>query len=152
MTALSNGTAPVVPAMPVDPVADAATVARRLLEAIVHRDEPALFELLAPDVWLRAMLVREVIEHHDAVTAVARFHGWFGTAAACEVLDAATSPAFSREHLRYRFRLRPAWAPDVWHVIEQSGYARVRDGRVARLDLVCTGFVPVGGSTAPRPA
>jgi flavin-dependent dehydrogenase len=37
---------------------------------------------------------------------------------------------------------RPTWAPDVWHVIEQSGYARIADGRVRRLDLVCTGFVP----------
>jgi hypothetical protein len=127
---------------PLGAIADASTVARRLLDAIVARDEYEMFELFAPDVWLRAMLVREVVEHHDAVAAVARFHGWFGTALAVEVQDAATSPAFSREHLRYRFRLRPAWAPDVWHVIEQSGYARIRDGRVARLDLVCTGFVP----------
>jgi hypothetical protein len=124
------------------PQPDGERVAERLLRAIVERDGAALLTRFAPDVWLRVMLVREVIEHHDAVSAVARFQGWFGSAAACEVLHAATYPVASRQHLTYRFRLRPSWAPDVWHDIEQTGYLRVRDGRVSRLDLVCTGFHP----------
>jgi hypothetical protein len=121
---------------------DDAVVAHRFLEAIVQRDEASLLALLDPDVWLRAMLVREVIEEHDAVATLARFHGWFGSAVACEVLHATTTPIASRHHLTYRFLLRPAWEPDVWHLIEQSGYLRVRDGRISRLDLVCTGFHP----------
>jgi hypothetical protein len=121
---------------------DDAVIASRFLEAIVQRDEASLLALLDPDVWLRAMLVREVIEEHDAVATLARFHGWFGSAVACEVLHAETRPIASRYHLTYRFMLRPAWAPDVWHLIEQTGYLRVRDGRISRLDLVCTGFHP----------
>lgn len=121
---------------------DPGTVTRQLLDAITRRDEPTLLALFAPDVWLRVMLVREVVEEHEAVSALARFHGWFGTAAACEVVRAVTHPAASRHFLSYRFVLRPPWAPEVWHTIEQSGYARVRDGRVSRLDLVCTGYVP----------
>jgi hypothetical protein len=123
------------------PPEDAAVV-DRFLRAVVEADEATLLALLDPDVWLRAMLVREVIEEHDAVATLARFHGWFGSAVAREVLHAATSPVASRHHVAYRFLLRPAWAPDVWHLIEQSGYARVRDGRISRLDLVCTGFHP----------
>jgi hypothetical protein len=95
----------------------AAQVTSALLRAIVERDVPALRELFAPD-------------------------GWFGHAAEVRVLMATTAPAGSRELLRYRLRLRPHWAPDVWHVIEQTGYARIADGRVRRLDLLCTGFVP----------
>ena len=117
-------------------------VVRRLLAAIVDRDEATLFELFAPDLWFRALLIHELVEHHHAVAAVAMFRGWFGRGIPVEVLHTATYPVASRQYLSYRFRLRPEWAPDVWHVIEQSGYVRVRDGRVARLDLVCTGFFP----------
>jgi hypothetical protein len=124
------------------PTVDDLEVTRALLAAILHRDEAALLGLFAPDVWFRALVVRDLIEHHDALGAVATYHGWFGQAAAFEVLHASYAPAVSRHHLCYRVRLRPAWAPDVWHVIEQSGYVRIRDGRVSRLDLVCTGFVP----------
>jgi hypothetical protein len=121
---------------------DEAVLVDRFLRAVIQGDEATLFTLLDPDVWLRAMLVREVIEERDAVATIARLHGWFGSAVAREVLHAATSPVASRHHLSYRFLLRPVWAPDVWHLIEQSGYARVRDGRISRLDLVCTGFHP----------
>jgi hypothetical protein len=102
----------------------------------------ALRELLAPDVWFRALVVHELLEQHDVPATLAIFDGWFGHAAEVQVLLAEVAPAGSRELLRYRLRLRPHWAPDVWHVIEQTGYARVADGRVRRLDLLCTGFVP----------
>jgi hypothetical protein len=121
---------------------DPEAVVRGFLAAVLARDEPRLFAHLRPDVWFRALLVRDVVEHHDAVSTTAVFRGWFVEAPDVEVLEVATAPALSRVHLRYRVRLRPAWAPDVWHVIEQSGYARVRDGAIARLDLTCTGFVP----------
>jgi hypothetical protein len=115
------------------------TLARGFLHAVLTRDDPALRRLLADDVWVRAMLVREIIERHDAVEL---FRGWFGGAHELQVLHASTHPAATREAVAYRLRLRPAWAPDVWHVIEQSGYARFDAGRIRRLDLVCTGFVP----------
>jgi hypothetical protein len=28
-------------------------------------------------------------------------------------------------------------------VIEQTGFCRVKDGRISRIDLVCTGFHPL---------
>jgi hypothetical protein len=120
----------------------ASSVAAALLRAIVERDEPTLRELLAPDVWFRALAVHELLERHDAPGALAILDGWFGSAAEVQVLLAEVAPAGSRELVRYRLRLRPPWAPDVWHVIEQTGYARVTEGRVRRLDLLCTGFVP----------
>ena len=120
----------------------ASTLARSFLHAVLARDDPALRRLLADDVWVRAMLVREIIERHDADGAVELFRGWFGRAHELQVLHASTHPAATREAVAYRLRLRPDWAPDVWHVIEQSGYARFHHGRIRRLDLVCTGFVP----------
>jgi hypothetical protein len=125
--------------------AASAAVARALLVAIVTRDHTRLRALLADDVWMRAMLVREVVEHHDADEVVARFQGWYGSAAALEVVRVEHDTAGTREAVAWRVRLRPPWAPEVWHLIEQRGYVRVRDGRVSRLDLVCTGFQPEHG-------
>jgi hypothetical protein len=142
-TLTTTAVPPPVPRAAVPDLAARPTVARPFLDAVLARDERAMLDLLAPDVWFRAMLVRETVEHHDAVAAVAMFRGWFAHAAELRVLRRSTYPVTTRDHLSYRVLLRPAWAPDVWHVIEQSGYLRVQDGRVRRLDLVCTGFVPL---------
>jgi hypothetical protein len=134
---------PPVPLAPALDLAASPSVATPFLDAILGRDERAMLDLLAPDVWFRAMLVRETVEHHDAVAAVAMFRGWFAHAAELRVLRRSTYPVATRDHLSYRVLLRPEWAPDVWHLIEQSGYLRIQDGRVRRIDLVCTGFVPL---------
>lgn len=119
-----------------------AAVADQFLDAVVTRDHGALRALLADDVWLRAMVVREVIERHDAQGAVEVFQGWFGGAIDVQVVDVSAQPVTTRVRVSYRLRLRPEWAPDVWHLIEQTGYLRVQDGMIRRIDLVCTGFTP----------
>lgn len=53
-----------------------------------------------------------------------------------------------REFVRYRFMLRPGWAPERWHVIEQAGYCRVHDGVITRMDLACTGYFPIEDEVA----
>lgn len=118
------------------------TIARLLLRAIVARDGPALRSLLGDDVRLRAMLARETVEAHghDAVAAV--FEGWFGDAHEVQVLHASTHAVGTAQRLTYRLRLRPGWAADVWHVIEQTGYARLEGAHVRRVDIACTGFLP----------
>ena len=124
------------------PITSPTTLGGALLTAIAGRDPAALAAVLAPDVWCRALVVREMIEVHTAQATVALFDGWFNHARDLEVLRLAAYPVASREHVSYRFRLRPDWAPQTWHVIEQSGYVRVHEGRVRRLDLTCTGFIP----------
>jgi hypothetical protein len=121
----------------------AAATARAWLEAVTDRDLDRLAALLADDVWFRVLLPRELIEAHDARTVVDSFRSWFVTPASISVSDAAHHTLAGREHVRYAFRLRPAWAVDTWHLIEQAGYLRVADGAVRRIDLVCTGFHPV---------
>jgi hypothetical protein len=132
-------TAPVLRTAPALPVS---TVGRRLIEAVVAWDEPTVRALLADDVWFRALLVRDVVEHHDASAAMEVLYGWYGSAYDSELVDVATEAVTTRERLTYRVRLRPAWEPGVWHLIEQTGYLRAVDGRISRLDLTCTGFHP----------
>ena len=124
-------------------LAPAAAVAQDFLRGVVARDLPALERLLDPQVWFRMLLPRSIVEAHDVPSVLRAFHEWFVTPHEIEPLGAAHDTIEGREHVTWRFRLRPQWAPDTWHVIEQTGYVRVADGRVRRLDLVCTGFHPV---------
>jgi hypothetical protein len=130
-------TPPFLPTAPARPVS---TIGQRLIEAVVAWDEPAVRALLADDLWFRALLVRDVVEHHDAAAAMEMFYGWYGSAYDTELVSLATEAVTTRERLTYRVRLRPAWEPGVWHLIEQTGYLRAVDGRISRLDLTCTGF------------
>jgi hypothetical protein len=124
------------------PMAPTTTVGRRFIEAVVAWDEPTVRALLADDVWFRALLVRDVVECHDAISAMQVLYGWYGSAYETDLVHAATEPVTTRERLTYRVRLRPAWEPRVWHLIEQTGYLRIVDGRISRIDLACTGFHP----------
>ena len=128
------------------PVALVEATATRFLAALVARDLDTVQDLLAPDVWLRALLTREVAEARDAEAATLLIGTWFEAPEDREVLDTTWTVVASegvpgRARIRYRFRLRPTWAPDTGHVIEQTGYLRVGpDGRITRLDLACTGY------------
>ena len=120
-----------------------ASVARIFLDTLAGRDFVALRDLFADDVWFRILLPRHTVEEHTADGTVAALYRWYGTANELEVHDLDHHTMAGREFVSYRFRLRPEWAPEHWHLIEQSGYVRIRDGRITRLDLVCTGFHPV---------
>ena len=104
-----------------------AAVARRLLNAIVTRDFDGLCAILAADVWMRALLPREFVETHSAAAATDVVRSWFAPHEALEVVSTEHHTVEGREFLAYNLLVRPDWAPDVWHAVEQSGYCRVAD-------------------------
>ena len=126
------------------PTTDPAT---RLVEAVTTRDFAALERLLAPNVWFRVLLPRRIEEGHSADLAIGAIRRWFGGAAAFRVLGSQRHTMAGREFVGWRILLKPDWEPETWHEIEQSGYCRVKDGQISRLDLICTGFYP----TNPEP-
>ena len=117
-------------------------VATEFLEALGRRDFEELEMLFAPNAWFRALLPRRLHESTRATDAIEAFRGWFEGASDFRVLSVEHHPLANREIFSYRFLLRPDWAPEQWHVIEQVGYFRVKEGRISRLDLICTGFHP----------
>jgi hypothetical protein len=134
-----------------DTTSTGAAVARRLLNAIVTRDFDALPAIFAGDVWMRALLPREIVETHSATATTEVFRGWFAPHEALEVVSTEQHTVEGREFVAYNLLVRPDWAPDVWHAVEQSGYCRVADDHVTRLDLLCTGFFPtVPDATRPE--
>src|SRR5215471_3519266 len=114
-----------------------APVTRRLLDAIVTRDFDAMSAVLAPDLWMRALLPNSTVETNTAAAAIETFREWFAAHRSCEAVATEQHTVEGREFLSYNLRVQPHWAPDQWHTVEQSGYCRVAGDRVTRLDLVC---------------
>jgi ketosteroid isomerase-like protein len=113
------------------------------LEALGRLDFKEVEQCLATDVWFRALQAKGVHESKTANDAADAFRGWFNGTGGTRLLDCERHTTEGREHLRYRFLLRPEWASDQWHLVEQTGFCRVKDGKITRLDVVCSGFFPV---------
>lgn len=126
-----------------------ASPGQRFLEALTQRDFTALEELLAADVWLRALLPRHLDEHYGSGETATAFRSWYGAAQAFEAIAVDHDNVIGKERIRYRFMLRPDWAPETWHVIEQSAFLSIKDGLIRKIDLVCTGFLPVDDPSGP---
>jgi hypothetical protein len=124
------------------------TPAARFLKVLGELDFAELERCLAPDVWFRALLPRKVHESNTAQDAVSTFRAWFQGTGGSRLLEADHHTIAGRQYVRYRFLVRPEWARDQWHVVEQAGFCRVKENRVSRLDLVCTGFFPWRGDGA----
>ena len=115
----------------------------RFLNAISRRDFDDLESVFARNLWFRALLPRRILESNMASDALTAFRGWLEGANGFRVLTTNHHASQGREFVSYRFLLRPDWAPEQWHIMEQSGYLREKEGQISRLDIVCTGFYPV---------
>jgi hypothetical protein len=114
------------------------------LGALARKDFAAVERLLAPDVWMRALLPKRMREETTAAGAAALYRHWYGEAVESRFVEAEhhALEGIGRVYLRYRFAVRPDFAPDRWHLVEQAGFCRVKDGRISRIDVVCTGYHP----------
>ena len=114
------------------------------VEALTRRDFAAVEATLSPAVHFRGLLPSEVVEVQDPAAVVERLTAWFGAAERFEVQEASARAVADRMRVRYRFRLRPhPFVPESgWHVIEQLAFCQTADGKIAALNLLCTGFRP----------
>lgn len=118
---------------------DAVQAPRRFLDALERHDFAALRSCFADDLWFRALLPKKLVEASTGDETAAVYAAWFAEASDVQWVDSEHRALPGREHLRYRWRLKPDWAAEQWHVVEQSGYCMVQDDRIRRLDIVCTG-------------
>jgi len=121
---------------------NATGVAERLVEAIAARDVGGIVGSLSPDVRFRYLIPSGPGETMGRAAVATRFLQWFGDADVLEVKSVLVEPLADRTSARYRFLLREQ---EGWEVIEQQTYLDVdEDGRVAGIDLLCSGFRPTG--------
>jgi SnoaL-like domain len=110
--------------------------------AVAARDFPALRATLADDVRFRLLVPRGPQANAGADETLGRFVGWFGAADELRLESAHVGTVAQRLVMTYRLRLRDAAG---WRVIEQHLVADTgTDGRLATIDLLCTGFHAAG--------
>jgi TusA-related sulfurtransferase len=111
--------------------------------------EPAaIVATLAPEIRLRHLIPRGPREVWGATRAADVFLGWFGDVGELEVLSLLVAPIADRTSVRYRVRLRRAGG---WEVVEQQLFLDLDErGRIAAIDLLCSGFRPDVGAGAER--
>jgi RimJ/RimL family protein N-acetyltransferase len=127
-------------------VAPGSAPADAFLEGLAAQDFARLGDALTADVRLRALLPSGLWEWAGAEAIAHRFARWFGDTEDFELMEAAVGEVGSRLHLHWRLRLRAERLGSGWFTVEQQVYADTADGgRIARLDLLCTGYRPEGG-------
>jgi TusA-related sulfurtransferase len=115
-------------------------VARRFVEAVMTDDRDAAVATLAPAIRFRHLIPRGPREIWGADETVDVFLGWFGDARELEVQSLLVEPIADRTSVHYRVRLRENGG---WEVIEQQQFIDMDEtGRIAAIDLLCSGFRP----------
>lgn len=115
----------------------------RLVGAIAARDYARLFGILARDARLRYVIPSGPGQVAGAADVAAKYFEWFGDAVSLEVQKVLVQRVSDRTSASYRFLLREG---RDWEVVEQQSYLDVdADGRVAAIDLLCSGFRPANG-------
>jgi hypothetical protein len=118
-------------------------LAASFLEGLAAQDFARLGDALAAGVRLRALLPGGLREWAGAEAIAERFARWFGDTEDFELVQAAVGEVGGRLHLQWRLRLRADRLGPGWFTVEQQAYADTEgSGRIARLDLLCTGYRP----------
>jgi hypothetical protein len=121
-------------------------LAGAFLQGLADQDFAALVGTLAADARLRALVPKGLREWNGGEEIAGQFARWFGDTADFELVEATLGEVGGRLQLRWRLRLRAERLGAGWFTVEQQAYADAgEDGRIARLDLVCTGYRPEGG-------
>jgi hypothetical protein len=118
-------------------------LAGAFLESLAVQDFAQLRGALAADARLRALLPSGLREWAGAGVIAGQFARWFGDTEEFELVEATVGEVGGRLHLHWRLRLRAERLGTGWFTVEQQVYADTADcGRIARLDLLCTGYRP----------
>ncbi len=112
-------------------------LAARIAAAVADPDPQRLSAAMTDTVRLRALLPGGAIEAHGRADATALFRAWFADFDTVEVIESAGEAVADRLLIHYRLHVRQATTR--W-VCTQTAVCKVIDGRLAVIDLLCSGF------------
>ena len=112
------------------------------LNGLAAQDFTRLGDALTDGARLRALVPRGLMERTGAEAVTGTFARWFGDTEGFDLVEASVGQIGGRLHLRWRLRLQAGRLGAGWFTVEQQAYADTDDGRIARLDLLCTGYRP----------
>jgi hypothetical protein len=120
-------------------------VAGSFVQGLAAQDFAELGGTLAGGACMRALLPSGLWEWTGAEAIANRFARWFGDTKAFEFVEATVGEVGGRLHLHWRLRLQAERLGPGWFTVEQQAYADTDEsGRIAGLDLLCTGYRPEG--------
>ena len=111
--------------------------AAAIAAVVAGRDSDRLAAALTGTVRLRALLPGGPLEEHGRDAVVARFRRWFADMDTVEVVESAGQAVADRLLIHYRLGLTQRgtrWA------CTQTCVCKIVDGRLATIDLLCSGF------------
>lgn len=112
-------------------------LATSVATAIADRALDRLGTQLTDEVRLRAILPGGAIEEHGRDEVLALFDHWFGGFDTVVLSDVAGDDVGDRVLVHYKL----VFDPDAdRRVLTQTVVCTLHDGRVGRMDLVCSGF------------
>jgi hypothetical protein len=111
--------------------------ATAIAAAVAGRDSAGLAAAVTDTVRLRALLPGGPIEEHGRDAVVARFGKWFADMDTVEVVESAGEAVADRLLIHYRLDL--AQRGTRW-ACTQTSICKIVDGRLATIDLLCSGF------------
>jgi hypothetical protein len=121
-------------------------VATAFVDAIVGRDLARAVALLHPDIDFRAMTPNRVWEADDPAGVEAVLRAWLEDPDEDVHRIEATEPSSLVDRVRVGWLVHISDA-DGPHMFEQQAYVRERDTQIEWLRVICSGWIPLSGSS-----
>jgi len=106
------------------------------IQVIAEKQLGRLEQFCQPGIVSRLLLPKRFVNLDSAAALVAEYHDWFGDCTDIQLEASRVGWVGERLGIFYRFRLLPRRR----RLIEQQLYCTLKDGRVERLNSVCSGF------------
>jgi TusA-related sulfurtransferase len=116
---------------------DIREVGDQFLRALAERDFSTLASCFDENARFRALVPSGLREATGGSGATSYFQLWFGSANRLDLLEGRVEAMADRQHMTWRFRV---YREAGTQMIEQQAYTTVRNGRIAEIDLLCSGF------------
>jgi SnoaL-like domain len=120
--------------------APALEVGRRFLDALSVMDFDRIGSLFADDAKLQALVPAGLREEQGPEGIVSRFSLWWSDLGDPGLV--ASEPEPFHDLVRIRYTVTGVDPEDGAVEAEQQAYLAVTDGKIAAMNLVCSGFVP----------
>ncbi|MBV8171366.1 MAG: nuclear transport factor 2 family protein [Candidatus Eremiobacteraeota bacterium] len=118
---------------------DRARLDERYLSALSTREFGTLRSIFAPHIRFRALVPGGLREANGVEETIAMIEGWYRECDTVDVVASSISHAADRAGIAYRLRVHENGR---WYIIGQDVFYALEAGKIAAMDLLCSGFRP----------